>query len=201
MVGRLRAAGNRVYLAIAVVALLILVATEPPSVSRINSFANGTAVAKWMVGYHRQPEPQRAADAMAMLSAEGGLKSEHRLMTIAAFLAGVIDRDSSAVGPLVAQAANAGCRSAAARWPRPRCWRTGATRCCRSLPGSYRRRGGGRQAGRRSRDRRQLASPNCRCERAQSLLGLLRRDRQGRSSCCGSLQAYAERCRTPVYRR
>ena len=107
MVGRLRAAGNRVYLAIAIVALLVLAATEPPPVSRTNSFANGTAVAKWMVGYHRQPEPHRVDDAMAMLSAEGGLKSEHRFMTVAAFLAGVIDRDRDVLGPLVVRTANA----------------------------------------------------------------------------------------------
>jgi hypothetical protein len=108
MLGRLRAAGNRVYLGIAVAALLLLVATEPPRAPPTSSFANGTAVAKWMVGYYRQPEPHRVADAMTMLEVEGGLKSEHRFMTIAAFLAGVIDRDKGAVGPLVVHAAKAG---------------------------------------------------------------------------------------------
>jgi hypothetical protein len=109
MVGRLRAVGsNRVCLVIALAVLGLLLATEPPQVVRTNSFANGTAVSKWMLGYYRQPEPQRAADAIAVLSAEGGLQSEHRRMTVAAFLAGVIDFDGGAVAPLVAYAAKAG---------------------------------------------------------------------------------------------
>jgi hypothetical protein len=109
MVGRLRAAGNnRVCLAIVLAVLGLLVAMEPPQVTRTSSFANGTAVSKWMLGYYRRPEPHRAADAIAVLSAEGGLGSEHRLMTVAAFLAGVIDLDVGAVAPLVAHAAKAG---------------------------------------------------------------------------------------------
>jgi hypothetical protein len=109
MVGRLRAAGNnRVCLAIALAVLGLLLATEPPQVTRASSFANGTAVSKWMLGYYRQPEPHRAADAIAVLSAEGGLESEHRRMTVAAFLAGVIDLDAGAVAPLLTYAAKAG---------------------------------------------------------------------------------------------
>ena len=108
MVARLRAAGNRVYLAVALVALIVLVATAPPQKPSTNSFTNGMAVAKWMVGYYRQPEPHRAADAMTVLSVEGGLQAEHRFMTIAAFLAGVIDGDARVAGDLVAHAANAG---------------------------------------------------------------------------------------------
>jgi hypothetical protein len=107
MAGRLRAAGVRVCLGIAIAALLLLVAVAPPQAPATSSFANGTAVAKWMVGYYRQPEPHRVADAMAVLSAEGGLKSEHRFLTVAAFLAGVIDRDSGVVEPILAHAAKA----------------------------------------------------------------------------------------------
>jgi hypothetical protein len=109
MIGRLRAAGNnRICLAIVLAVLALLLAVEPPQVTRTSSFANSTAVSKWMLGYYRQPEPQRAADAIAVLSAEGGLESEHRRMTVAAFLAGVIDLDAGAVAPLVTYAAKAG---------------------------------------------------------------------------------------------
>jgi hypothetical protein len=108
MVERLRAArNNRVYFCIVLAALLLLLAMDPPQVQRTSSFANGAAAAKWMTGYYRQPEPHRAADAITMLSGEGGLKSEHRLMTVAAFLAGVIDEDGGAVAPLLTHAAMA----------------------------------------------------------------------------------------------
>ena len=107
MVERLRAAGSRVWLGIAIAALLLLVATDRPQGPRVSSFANVAAVGDWISRYYRQPEPQRLADAVTTLSAQGALKAPHKVQTVAAFLAGVIDADAGGVDQLLAHAARA----------------------------------------------------------------------------------------------